>query len=402
MKRRVLVAGGGASGLAAALTAAKAGAQVTLLERLPRVGKKILATGNGRCNLGHTGCDFSKYHGTVPQYKSILQQFDTQGFFAELGILTRTDSEGRMYPASGAAASVLDALRLACARWGVQEICDCKLTGLQQKNGHWQVICEDRSFSADAVILAAGGCAAPNCGTDGNLLPLLESMGHTVIKPLPALCPVPVQADCLRSLKGMRVQAEVTLLADGTPRKTERGEVQFTDTALSGICVFNLSRLAAVYGKRAQIALDLLPDLADEEADRLLAQWITLHSEDDAESLLIGLVPKRVGSVCIKLATGKAQGKVKELLPNAAARKKLLTLLKHWVFPAKGTAAFSQAQVTAGGISGRCVTPQLESRLAKGLFFCGELLDVDGDCGGYNLDWAWASGCCVGKAAAKE
>lgn len=402
MMRKILVIGGGASGLSAAISAAQCGAKVTILERLPRVGKKILATGNGRCNLGHAGCDFSRYHGTVPQAKRILQQFNTEAFFAAQGVLTRTDSEGRMYPCSGAAASVLDALRLTCARYGVKECCEQQLTALYPKGDGWVAACGDARFSADAVILAAGGSAAPSCGTDGSLLPLLEKMGHTVIQPRPALCPVPTDANMVRSLKGMRVQALVSAVVDGKIRKQERGEVQFTETALSGICVFNLSRLAAIYGDRMRIVLDLLPEYSLEDAERLLEQWIALRKNDDCESLLIGLVPKRVGLACIRQAMGKVQGSVGIVFPDAAARRKLLHLLKNWQFPVRGTAAFSQAQVTAGGISGRSVTDTLESRCAKNLYLCGELLDIDGDCGGYNLDWAWASGACAGRAAAKN
>lgn len=401
-KKTIIVIGGGASGLSAAIAAAQSGADVTILERLPRVGKKILATGNGRCNLGHIGCEVSHYHGTVPQAKRILQQFDTKTFFASLGILTRTDSEGRMYPCSGAAASVLDALRLACTRYGVKEVCDCQLTGLQQNNQGWRILCGTQTFSADAVILAAGGSAAPNCGTDGNLLPLLQAMGHTVIPPLPALCPIPTDPNLVRSLKGMRVQAMASAVIDGTIRKQERGEVQFTEQALSGICIFNLSRMAAIYGKRMQIELDLLPDHSFEEADRLLREWIVLRQHDSCESLLIGLVPKRVGEVCIRHAMGKVQGDTAAIFSNAYARHKLVKLLKHWQFPVTDTASFGQAQVTAGGISGHSVTNTLESRCAKGLYLCGELLDIDGDCGGYNLDWAWASGACVGTAAATQ
>lgn len=402
MMKHILVVGGGAAGLVAAITAAQQGASVTLLERLPRVGKKILATGNGRCNLGHTGCDISKYHGTVPQAKGILQQFDTQAFFASLGILIRVDAEGRMYPAANAAASVLDALRLACARYHVEEICDTKLTALKQKGEQWIAVCGDKSYTADAVILATGGSAAPNCGTDGNLLPVLQAIGHTVIRPLPALCPIPTDPTLVRSLKGMRVQASASLLLQNKVAKREIGEVQFTENALSGICIFNLSRLAATHGKRAHIALDLLPHHSMEETDALLQQWITLHAEDDAESLLIGLLPKRVSAVCIKQAMGKSQGTVKSIFPNAAARKTLVQLLKRWIFPVTGTASFTQAQVTAGGISGQSVTASLESRVAKKLYLCGELLDIDGDCGGYNLDWAWASGYCAGMTATKE
>lgn len=402
MSKQILIAGGGASGLSAAIAAAECGAQVTILERLPRVGKKILATGNGRCNLGHAGKELAHYHGTLPQAKQILQQFDTVRFFRKLGVLTRTDSEGRQYPCSGAAASVLDALRLACERLGVSICCDTKLTALSQQGGRWIAECENARYSADAVILAAGGSASPVNGTDGNLLPMLERMGHRIITPLPALCPIPTNPNLVRSLKGMRVQAMASAIVEGKIRKQERGEVQFTETALSGICIFNLSRLAAVYGDRMTVSLNLLPDRTAQEATQLLSELIALYADAEADYLLIGLLPKRVGAVCIKQALGKAQGSIGALFASSKAREQLLRQLTDWRFPVAAMASFAQAQVTAGGISGQSVDRNLESRCAKGLYFCGELLDLDGDCGGYNLDWAWASGSYVGKAAAQN
>lgn len=397
--KQVCVVGGGAAGLSAAIAAAEAGAQVTLLERLPRVGKKILLTGNGRCNLGHAGFDWSHYHGTVPQAKEILQKFHAESYFSRLGICVRTDSEGRQYPLSGTAASVLDALRFAAARAGVQTICDTKVTALlPQKNG-WRIVAGEQKFDADAVILASGGSAAPACGTDGSLLAMLREMGYQVKPPKPALCPIPTDPQRVRALKGIRVRAAVSAKYRGDTLKTEVGELQFTENALSGICVFNLSRLAAMRGTALTIAVDLLPGFTEAESTQLLENLCAVRGELPFGDFLSGVLPKRVGEQVAKQCFGTASAAAGDILRDHAQRAKLLRLLRSWEFPVTEQAAFSQAQVTAGGVAGQCVTKTLESKLHAGLYFCGELLDIDGDCGGYNLAWAWASGETAGRTA---
>lgn len=399
MSRSVIVVGGGASGLAAAVTAAENGAYVTLLERLPRVGKKILLTGNGRCNLGNRDSDFSHFHGTLPQAKQILSGFDPVRWFRQFGLLTRTDAEGRIYPMSGTAASVLDALRFAAAQRGVRMLCEKQVTGIRPKGDRWQVIAGNENFTADAVILCAGGSAAPNCGTDGNLLPMLRKMGYTVTEPRPALCPVLTDPAMVRALKGLRVKAKATALRGDQILKSESGEVQFTDQALSGICVFNLSRLAAMHGSSLTLSLDLLPDLAPDETAALLDELLHLRGDLPGGELLTGLFPKRIGETLLRQSGGNCNAAASEI--TADTLKMLRVLIHDLRFPVKGTASFSQAQVTAGGIAGQCVTKTLESKLHPGIWFCGELLDLDGDCGGFNLTWSWASGVCAGRSAAK-
>lgn len=399
MSRSVIVVGGGASGLAAAVTAAENGAYVTLLERLPRVGKKILLTGNGRCNLGNRDSDFSHFHGTLPQAKQILSGFDPVRWFRQFGLLTRTDAEGRIYPMSGTAASVLDALRFAAAQRGVRMLCEKLVTGIRPKGNRWQVIAGNEKFTADAVILCAGGSAAPNCGTDGNLLPMLRQMGYTVTEPRPALCPVLTDPATVRALKGLRVKAKATALRGDQILKSESGEVQFTDQALSGICVFNLSRLAAMHGSSLTLSLDLLPDLAPDETAALLDELLHLRGDLPGGELLTGLFPKRIGEMLLRKSGGNCNAAASEI--TADTLKMLRVLIHDLRFPVKGTASFSQAQVTAGGIAGQCVTKTLESKLHPGIWFCGELLDLDGDCGGFNLTWSWASGVCAGRSAAK-
>ena len=400
MSRSVIVVGGGASGLSAAIAAADKGAYVTLLERLPRVGKKILLTGNGRCNLGNRDTAFSHYHGTLPQAARILSGFDPVRFFRQFGLLTRTDAEGRIYPMSGTAASVLDALRFAAAQRGVRMLCEKQVTAVSPKGNRWQVTAGDDHFTADAVIFAAGGSAAPNCGTDGNLLPMLRKMGYTVTEPKPALCPVLTDPAMVRALKGLRVRAAVSAIRGGKILKTESGEVQFTDQALSGICVFNLSRLAAQHGSSMELSLDLLPDLPADETAALLHELLGLRGDLPAGELLTGLFPKRIGEMLLRKAGGNLNENASEISEDT--KKALLSLLHDLRFPVKGTASFSQAQVTAGGIAGQCVGKHLESKLHKGIWFCGELLDLDGDCGGFNLTWCWASGLIAGSMSAES
>ena len=406
MSRRTAVIGGGASGLAAAIAAARAGAEVTVLERLPRVGKKLLLTGNGRCNLSHTPLDFAHYHGTVPQAAQILAQFDTAEFFRSTGLRMRTDAEGRQYPYSMTAASVLDALRLTAEQCGVQTVCGCFVRSLTPAGGRWQISCETaegtRSFSVDAVIAAAGGSAAPACGTDGSLLPVLERLGHRVVRPLPALCPVPVRSPMLRQLKGLRVKAAVSAVREGSVLRTESGEVQFTEQALSGICVFNLSRLAAVYGSSLTLSLNLLPEDSPETVRGLLRTLISQRGSLPAADLLTGLLPKRVGEVLLRDCGISPAAPAEEAFAADGAAELLAARCQDWRFPVSGSAAFAQAQVTAGGVSGQSVTRTLASKAQKNLWLCGELLDIDGDCGGYNLAWAWASGVLAGTQAAAE
>ena len=399
MSRSVIVVGGGASGLSAAIAAAEHGAAVTVLERLPRVGKKLLLTGNGRCNLGHEGFAWQHYHGTLPQGRRIMEQFDVKAYFRRFGLYTRTDSEGRIYPMSGTAASVLDALRFAAAQRDVQTECGVQVTGLRHSGGKWAVQCGDAYYRADAVILAAGGAAAPSCGTDGSLFPILQKMGYTVTRLRPALCPVPTDPARVRALKGLRVRADVTARHGDRDLKTESGEVQFTDSALSGICVFNLARYAAQYGDAAALSLDLLPDLDDAETASLLKNLMRQRGTLPAGDLLTGLLPKRIAETLIRQSGGNCNLPASEC--SGETQRTLLRLLHDWTFPVTGCASFTQAQVTAGGIAGQCVNRDLSSKLHSGLYFCGELLDLDGDCGGWNLTWCWASGRCAGENAAK-
>lgn len=397
IKTDIAVIGGGAAGLAAASSAARCGARVLILEKLPRVGKKILLTGNGRCNLGNRNTDPINWNGSVRQRSAILAAFgDAEAYFAARGLYCRTDQDGRIYPMSNTAASVLDALRFDAAAHGVEMLCDASVTAIRQEKDGFCLETEQTHIFAKKVIFAAGGSAAPNCGTDGSSFALIRQW-HKPSVLTPALAPIKTDPKLVSALKGMRLGARVILDTDGRCTADSEGEVQFADGALSGICVFDLSRFVRT-DRRQTLTLRLLPAWSDEQIHKCIKSLFGLRCDLPAEELLTGLVPKRVGQVILKNC-GISPSMIVSQIPREY-RRRIPEQFISWQFPVRGAAPFSAAQVTAGGIKGEDVNENLMSRRCKGLYFAGECLDVDGRCGGFNLQWAWASGVHTGRAAA--
>ncbi|MCL2532439.1 MAG: aminoacetone oxidase family FAD-binding enzyme [Oscillospiraceae bacterium] len=364
MNYDVIIIGAGASGLAAAITAAQAGESVLVLERMPRAGKKILATGNGRCNVSNRHAATHEYHNKHFAAPA-LQAFGAaqcEAFFHGLGLALWEDAEGRLYPRSNMAASVLDALRFGATRAGAEMLCDTAAAQLARTNGEFVV---NSKWHARRVIIAAGGCAAPAHGSDGSGFALLRDLGHTIITPKPALVQLRCNWPLLPSLKGLRVRARAALKYDDEVLRESEGEILFTDDGISGIAAMELS---LAYRPGCTIELDLLPDYTHEQLENLLTQWQT-------DLPLAGLLPKRVAEAVVK--SGQSPKKI--------------------ALPVMGTRDFLHAQVTAGGADVREFDPHtLQSKLVPGLFACGEVLDVHGGCGGFNLHWAWASGVLAG------
>ncbi|MCL2106772.1 MAG: aminoacetone oxidase family FAD-binding enzyme [Oscillospiraceae bacterium] len=377
------IVGAGASGLAAAIAAGRAGGRVLLLERLPRAGKKILATGNGRCNLSNRAVLEHPYHNRDFAL-SALKSFgpaECEAFFRSLGLALREDAEGRVYPRSNTASSVLDALRFGAARAGVTLRCDTHVRSVRRER---QGFLLNDDIRARRVILAAGGCAAPAHGSDGSGFALLAPLGHAIVPPKPALVQIRLKSPILPMLKGLRVSAGITLEnAEGLPLREAFGEILFTEDGLSGIAAMELSR-AAEPGTVA--VLDLLPELSAPALAALLAEFARSCPEASPEQLLAGLLPKRIGEAVIKQS---GSNKLDHFTKTA----------KRFAFPVAGTRGFAHAQITAGGaaVSEFCAGT-LESRLVPGLYACGELLDIDGGCGGFMLHWAWASGLLAGQS----
>lgn len=402
MKQQVIIIGGGASGLAAGIQAARKGACVTILEHTARPGKKLLSTGNGKCNLTNLNLTLEGYRGGNPDFiQRVLKNVDVQktmDFFYSLGLML-TDRNGYVYPASGQASSVLDGLRFESEHLGVKILCDCQVdaigkdltlaTSLGKKKG-------------DAVILAAGSKAAPKTGSDGSGYPLAKALGHRIVTPLPALVQLKCKEKWHKEAAGVRAEALVTLWTGNQLLSEDRGEVQFTDYGLSGIPVFQVSRFAAralEQGSEVFAALDLMPDQSPQAVKNLLEQRAREFSYRPAVEYLNGVFNKKLGSVLLKEA-GIGKGTVGEIPPFSI--KKLAAVIKGLKARVASVNSFDQAQVCSGGVDLSDINPDtMESRLVPGLYFAGEILDVDGICGGYNLQWAWSTGILAGSCAAK-
>ncbi|WP_326975079.1 NAD(P)/FAD-dependent oxidoreductase [Caproicibacter sp. BJN0012] len=396
------VVGGGASGLAAALAAAASGKRgsAVVLEKNPRVGKKLLLTGNGRCNLTNRGAgDGSHYHGDAGA-REVLDRFPPERIlelFQKAGLLCRELDGGRIYPYSLQASSVLNVLRRNLDRFGVEVLCGFDVKDIRKSDGGFLLSSPEGDLPARRVILAAGGSACPQSGSDGGGYSLAKALGHTVVPVYPSLAPVKTDPARVRPLKGVRCPVSAAFRTRGQVVRASAGEVQFTENALSGICIFELSRCFGDLRapKDAEIALDLFSGYSLERVTGLLRAAAEGAGELSAPQLLEGFLPK---ALCVELSRYAFGGASGVLRREDLGR--LASAAKDFRFPVRGTFSWDRAQVTAGGVPLSELTESLESKKCRGLYLCGELLDVDGDCGGFNLHWAWASGLAAGKAAA--
>lgn len=409
MTQSGIIIGGGASGLMAAIAAAECGAKVTILEHMPRVGKKILSTGNGKCNMTNLRMEADCYRAGKENFPmAVIKKFpisETLAFFRRLGIVT-TEKNGYVYPASGQAQTVLDALREKCESLGIEIFCDCEVQKINApfKNGRFQIGTSQGTFSADFVILAAGSMAAKITGSDGSGYGLAKSLGHRIRKPLPALVQLRCGEPFFKAVSGVRTEARVALYADGQYLCEDTGELQLTDYGISGIPVFQVSRYAAeALDKKREVeaAVDFFPKASEEEFFQILQEQRKFLADRNSEGFLNGIFHKKLAALFLKeagLFKGRAAGSFsdKEL-------KRLAALIKNFSLTVTATNSFDQAQVCMGGVNLLDVNPDtMESRLVCGLYFAGEILDVDGICGGYNLQWAWSSGRLAGVSAASQ
>lgn len=399
---RVVIVGGGASGLMAAITAAKNGAAVTILEKMEKPGKKLLVTGNGKCNLTNMemAADYFRSQ-ELPSVKRVLVQFDEINvleFFHNAGMLTK-DKAGCVYPYTEQAATVLEVLLLELRRYRVKLKCSEAVKDLKRQGNEWIVYTETWKYPCDCVILCAGGKAAPKTGSDGFGYQLAERTGHHVNPVLPALVPLKIRENSFKILAGLRSRARLKLEIDRETVADEAGELQWTEYGISGIVVFQLSRLAAAAlaeEKQVVMHVDLLPDYQLETVMDFLNQ--SFKQAGSMEELLSGIFPKKMLTVLFERTNQKASQP-----PTAFATAVVLAAAKELRLTIRGTKSFDMAQVCAGGVGlDQINTDTLESVREAGLYFAGELLDADGICGGYNLQWAWSSGYLAGKAAAKR
>ena len=404
-KRKVAVIGAGASGMVAAIEAARQGAEVILLEHKDRVGKKILSTGNGNCNFTNELMTADCFRGEdLSAIRKVLKEFgtkDTLDFFSGLGIVPKS-RQGYYYPKSEQATAVLDVLRMELERLGVQVLCDTHVSGIKKKKD-FMIQTSAKKINADAVILATGGKASSVLGSDGSGYELAKTMGHTIAPVVPALVQLHAKGDFFKQVSGVRTEAKVSLKVDQKTVAEDTGELQLTNYGISGIPVFQISRFAALalYKKKKPVAvLDFVPDMDEKELYQFLSDRIRQNGKKTAEEFLIGMFNKKLIPVFLKKASIPLKVYAHKLKDNEI--RSLVSVLKQFEMEIIKTNPFDQAQVCAGGVrTAELFIPEMESKYVKGLYLTGELLDVDGICGGYNLQWAWATGYLAGLHAAK-
>ena len=401
---RIGIIGGGAAGMAAALAASEyENAQVVLMERQARLGKKLSATGNGRCNLSNIHAARGGYHGDDRHFHEYaLNQYppsETLQWFSSLGLYTVTEPSGKVYPYSDQANSVVDVLRFSLERPNIQVLTDFEVQKVRKDGAVFSVTAKSETLEFDRLIIACGGLAGTKLGGTMSGYKLLRSFGHKCTKLRPTLVQVKTSWPGVSALKGVRANCKAGIYQNGKPHRGSEGEIQFTEFGLSGPVIYEISRDACQGGGEWECTLDFLPEISSDALTALLHKRSS--SRLTAEDLFTGILHNRLGRVIVKEAG------IRGNLPICDLREDQLfdavALAKGFTVGLTEPLGMDAAQVTAGGIVTNEFDPEtMQSKLVPGLYACGEVLDVDGDCGGYNLQWAWSSGRLAGFSAGKE
>lgn len=398
----VIVIGAGAAGLLSAVTAARNGKQVTVIEACAKAGKKIYATGNGRCNFTNLHFDADSFRGTCPEFAyrayEKFNNLDVIEFFEQLGVLHK-EINGYIYPNSEQASCVVEALLAELHRLSVQLVLNEQILDIQKRNKEFLCIGQTQTYTAAQVIIAAGGLASPKHGSNGSIFPACKRLGHSFIPQMPALVNLKFKEKALAKLAGVRVRGCVYLYFNGIPAYQETGEIIFNKDNISGIPVMQLSRYcghAIAQGKKASLHIDLFENISDcEIRDLLTARFYGAYSKGKTVyETLIGFLNNKLLDFLLKQAGVNPNKKAMQVKP--AEVNAIIGQFKNFEINITDTGSFENAQVTAGGIKTDEVKDTMESKLVKGLYFAGEILDIDGTCGGYNLQWAFTSGYIAG------
>ena len=399
----VIIIGGGASGLCAAICLKQKNPylSVKLFERQPRVGKKLATTGNGRCNISNKNITLDRYHGKHLQFcEYALKKYNHSAyvkFFESIGVPFVYEGD-RAYPASFQAASVVDCLRFAAEELGVMIYTDTKITNIQISGGKYKIIADKINFLAENVIVATGlFSGGEKLGCDGSMLSVLKKSGFSVVNTTPAIVQLKTVTDIVKQLKGIKVNANATLKAGNKIIRTEYGETLFCDYGLSGPPILQISREVSRIRDKCVVSLDLMPETEFDELVNILENRVKNLKSRNLNEFFTGMLNKRLGQVILKLCDCRLNDMAVTL--DNLKIKKIASVIKNICFEVTGTAGFSSSQVTAGGLE----TTQFDdktmmSESSGGLYAIGEILDIDGDCGGFNLAWAWSSAMCAADA----
>lgn len=402
----VIIVGAGASGLVAGISAARQNADVILLEHMDRPGKKILSTGNGKCNFTNQEQGVSCYHGNDPAFVlPVFEQFgfsETLSFFQELGILPRQKREGYYYPASEQASSILDVLLMEAKRLHIRIECGVGIRSIKKEKKCFVFDTKQGTYKSKSCIIATGGKSYKHTGSDGSGIPYILSFSHHISELFPALVPLKAKESYFKQLSGIRVMGGVSAFIEGRKVCEDYGEIQFTDYGISGIPVFQISRYiskALLQKKAAFVQINFMNDITKENLiDYLNDRFHKYGGNKNMEQALIGLfhsklIPVLLGSSKIKPSLPAVQCSMDKIL-------RLADTIRNFKAEIYDTRSFDFAQVTAGGVvTKEIISTTMESKITRGLYFAGEVIDIDGICGGYNLQWAFSSGFIAGKNA---
>jgi len=403
--KTIAIIGAGPAGMSAAIAAARKGAKVTVFERNEIAGKKLLLTGNGKCNFTNVDmhADFFSFE-EGSHAELVMETMSTKAvcdFFADMGVLS-TERKGCFYPFTGQSQTIQSALVKTMERLGVKLMTNTCIGEITRNNDQFVVHTDNKMMNFDAVILACGGKAAPKTGSDGFGYRLARGFGHTVSRTYPVLVQLQSDASNLKMVAGVRCYANVSAWVNGVKVASDYGELQMTDYGLSGIPVFHLSRFLSKEieeGMHCEISVDFIPQISKAALNEFVSERIKTFYGEPVKTFPEGLVHSKLVEYMIKEQKIEASAMVlpenKDMLIN------LLEEMKDWRFLITGHKGFENAQVTKGGVLLEEIDENMQSKLIKGLYFAGEMVDVDADCGGYNLHWAWASGKKAGEEATK-
>ncbi len=410
MYHDLIIIGGGPAGLSASIIAKDLGVDVAIIEKNSRIGKKILTTGNGRCNITNANLTIENYHSSLDSFpNSIIENYSPstiEDFFSSIGLNLTTLSEGRMYPMSLQASSVVDIFLMSLEEREIPVYSNHNIININKTKTNFIIFCaNEEEFTCNKLLICTGGKTYSKTGSDGSGYILAKKLGHSIISPLPALVQLKLDYAKLKSISGVKFDGFASLIVNNSVIKKDFGEILFTDYGISGPPILQLSRFVTqeiTKNSNLELSIDMMPNFSEKDlVDFLENQWGVFSYRSIFDSL-IGIVNKKIIPIIIKEAGILDIHKPCWSL-EYKERKNLLKLMKEWKFKITDTKGFNNAQVTVGGVNTHEVDSYtLESKITPGLYFAGEILDVDGDCGGYNLHWAWSSGIQAGKSIASS
>lgn len=392
---KIAILGGGASGVLTALLASKKynGDDIAIIEGGERLMRKLAQTGNGRGNIGNTVLSKEKFFGDDCYF--FIENFNlenTLDYFASLGIATTTIGD-KIFPRSLSASSFVDLLRFNITAKNINVLLSHQVSAVKKNGGIFEIQTSNGTIKAEKIVVAMGGNAAPHLNTDGFGVKLLKSLGHTSTPVFPALVQMKTTSPHTKTLKGIKAEVTASFLQNSKTIATFSGEMHFSEFALSGPVSFLLSAFSAPH-KSGSVVVDFLPEIGKSQLIQILESKSKLYPDCDAETLLFTITANQIARAITKEA-GLSARKISTL--SNSDIEKIASLTKSFTFDFAGNLSFSKAQSTLGGVPLREFDKNLQSKITKGVFACGETLNVCGECGGYNLQWAWSSAFAVSE-----